>query len=62
LALIGEIAASSQWLGRGTETGLLDFLGKGQGEEEGPNHHDEEAERSDLRAAGEKTSNHVRVC
>jgi hypothetical protein len=41
--------------GRETEVGLLDWAGKGlKGEEEG-NRQDSEAERSDLRAEGEKS-------
>jgi hypothetical protein len=39
--------------------GLLDFVGKGQGEEEGQSHHDGKTGRSDLRVAGEKTSSHM---
>lgn len=46
----------SQWPGKGTETGLLGFLGKKRRGKQEQNRYDSEAERSDLRA-----HRHIRI-
>ena len=51
LALIGNKELPySQWLGRETEAGHLDFQARDQGGRRTENHHDREAERSKFNA------------